>query len=90
MQSYIFRQTNNLLKLCSSISRSNNLKVVPLPANKFKSVDDVESYNAKLSNMIDKPFLFYLAKNRLENDKNLCFVVNYPVPKIPKSYFENL
>lgn len=90
MQSYIFRQTNNLLKLCSDISRTNNIKVVPFPAKKFNSIDDLESYNSNLSNMIDKPYLFYLSKENLEKNISINLVNNYPVPKIPKDYFSSI
>ncbi len=90
MQSYIFRQTNNLLKLCTSISKTNNLKLVPYPTRKFQSIDDIESYNSNLSNMIDKPHLFYLSKDSLEKDLSIKLIDNYPTPKIPKDFFPDI
>ena len=90
MQSYIFRQTNNLLRLCTDISKTNKLYVVPFPSKKFTSIEELETYNSKLMNMINAPYLFYLSKEKIENDNSINLVDNDPQPQIPKDYFSKL
>ena len=88
MQSYIIRQTNNLLRTCCNISKSNKLGVVPFPSKKFETFQELEKYNHKLYSMIETPYLFYLVRSDMKKDDTVSLIDNNPVPKIPDNYFK--
>lgn len=81
-KNFIIKHTNKLIRIASNRSKNSQVGKFPYPEKPFGNQKELKDYLNTLTNFIDTPEYFYLAKDNFHCVKKFT--------PVPKQYFNFL